>query len=250
MKSGTLNTVISAVVGGVVGAVVAFACGAFSAKGVSESAIPETIDKLKVRELIVSDKMMLWEDGKEDASLLMQNGGILAKTRVIATQFCGNTVTANALLTTPDNPLKPLQECEFYTEMASSKNEGGMLTVRSPDGGNILGNPNGIQSGTAFTITYDPQSNPVCFFRKNDTGERLLGHYLWLPAGQNGTIAIQTPSAPPQQPGTPGDMPQNASAGASMTPNLSVPLPNGTTTQPAPIPPGEQSAMYPPMSRQ
>ena len=233
MKSGTLNTIIAAVVGGVVGAVVAFACGAFSTTG-----LPETIDKLKVGELIVSEKMMLWQDGDEDASLLIQNGGVLAKTRLIATQICGNTVTANAVLTTPDNPLNPLNECEIFTELASSKAEGGMLTVRSPNGGNILGNPDGIQNGLAYTITYDNQGAPVCLFRKNDNGQRILGQFIGLPPGQeNGTIAIMFPQVPPQG-GQPPEMPQNASANP---PAQGMTMPPDNTALPVnPNPGGQQ----------
>lgn len=219
MKSGWFNTVISAVVGGVVGAMVAFACGAFSS-----SAIPESIDKLKVGELIVSDKMLLWEDGKEDADLLIQNGGILAKTRIIATQICGNAMLANVVLTTPDNPTKQLNECTIYTEMGSSPTEGGLLTVRSPDGGNILGNPNGVTSGMAYTVAYDVGGNPACFFRKNATQEMAMGVFGGVANGA-------------QQQGQPQmDMSQQQNVGDSMPPisgNHNV----------------EQNAMVPPMTR-
>ena len=220
MKSGWFNTVVSAAVGGVVGAVVAFACGAFSSQ-----AIPESLEKLKVGELIVSDKMMLWEDGKEDADLLIQNGGILAKTRIIATQICGNAMLANVVLTTPDNPTKQLNECVIYTELGSSPTEGGLLTVRSPDGGNILGNPNGVTTGMAYTVAYDPNGNPACFFRKNATHEMAMGLFGGAPNG----------SQVPQQGQPQMDMSQQQNVGESMPP-----LNN---------PNGEQSAMIPPVTR-
>ncbi|MCL2624877.1 MAG: hypothetical protein FWD31_14540 [Planctomycetaceae bacterium] len=242
MKSGSLNTIIAAVVGGVVGAVVAFACGAFSAKG-----LPETIDKLKVGELIVSEKMMLWKDGDGDASLLIQNGGILATGRIIASQLSGNTVVANAVLTTPDSPLSPLGECTIFTEMASSFSEGGMLTVRSPDGGNVLGNLDGIQSGLAYTVTYDSNSTPVCILRKNDDGQRFLGQFLALPFGQNGTIFVSHP-LPPQQADPQVEMSPNTSAGISMIPNNATPTPG--PTQVAPSPGMDHSAMSPTVIRQ
>ena len=231
MKSGWFNTAFSALVGGVIGAVIVIACGPYFLPG-----LPETIEKLKVKELIVSEKMMLWEDGQEDCSLLIQNGGILGKTRIIATQFCANTVTANAILTTPDNPLKPLNECEIFTEMASSKNEGGMLTVRSPNGGNVLGNPNGVQTGLAYTISYDSQGTPVCFFRANDSGQRLLGQYIALAPGQNGTIAIMTQPAPPADNLSAPAAPMNPAQGMPMQGNN---MPN----------PGEQNAMITPIQR-
>ena len=244
MKSGSLNTIIAAAVGGVVGAVVAFACGAFSAKG-----LPETIDKLKVGQLIVTEKMELREDGKDNFSLLIQNGGLLASTRVIATQFCGHTVTANAVLTTPDNPVNPLDQCEIFTEMASSKAEGGLLTVRSPDGGNVLGKSEGVQTGTAFTITYTNNSTPICLFRKNDNGQRFLGSFVGLPVGQeNGTIFVMSPSVSPQQGGQPPEMSQNAPTAPPVPSNSNPPLP-GNPPQGA-MPGVDQSAMYPPINRQ
>ena len=244
MKSGSLNTIIAAAVGGVVGAVVAFACGAFLRPELPASVIPEKIDKLKVGELIVSEKMMLWEDGKADASLLIQNGGVLASTRVIAQQVCGNAMLANCVLTTPDNPINPLDKCEIFTELGSSKTEGGLLTVRSPDGGFVLGKPEGVQTGLAYTITYNTNGAPICLFRRNDNGQRLLGQFIGLPPGQeNGTIAISFPQ-PPQQNGQPPEMSQNAPTAPPVPSNSNPPLPGN------PNPGVDQSAMYPPINRQ
>ena len=248
MKSGSNNTIIAAVVGGVVGAVVAFACSSFLTPG-----IPESFDKLKVGELIVSEQMMYWKDGDNDAILWIKDGGILASTRVIATQICGNTVTANAVVTTPDNPITPLDQCEIFTEMGSSKAEGGLLTVRSPNGGHVLGNPDGIKTGLAYTITYDNTGAPVCFLRANDTGQRFLGQFMGLPVGQeNGTIAIMLPpGSQPQAGGQAPEVSQNAPAGNPMPSapmdNTAMPSnPNPGATNPG----GESSAMYPPVTRQ
>ena len=242
---GSFNTVIAAVIGGVVGAVVAFACGTFWA--------PTSFNKLKVGELIVSEKMTLWEDGKEDASLLIQNGGILATTRVIATQVCGNAVLANCVLTTPDNPISPLDQCEIFTEMGSSKTEGGLLTVRSPDGGNVIANQ-GVNSGWAYTVTYDATANPVCLLQRNDNGQRVLGQFIAIPPGQNGTIAVMAMPVPAAQQGAQSpEMSQTVPPGAPMNPN---PIQGGPMPEPPANPtpgivsPGvEQSAMNP-VSRQ
>ena len=204
MKSGMMNTVFAAVVGGIVGAVVTMVVGGTF----SRSEIPDSFEKLKVGELIVSQKMMLWEDGKEDADLLIQNGGMLAKTRVIATQISSNTVLANCVLTTPDHPTSRLDECEIFTEMGSSKTEGGMLTVRSHDGGNVLARQGGIPAGWAYTISYDNQANPICFFRRNDSGLRALGRFE-VPQVANPEDGATTNAQQGGAPGQPLEVSQN-----------------------------------------
>ena len=196
MKSGMINTVLAAVVGGIVGAVVTIVVGG----SFFQPEIPDSFDKLKVGELIVSDKMLYWEDGKDDADLLIQKGGILSKTRILAPQLSCNTIQANCVLTTPDHYTTRLEECEIFTEMGSSKAEGGMLTVRSHDGGNVLTRPSGIPTGWAYTISYDNQSNPICFFRRNDSGMRALGRFE-VPQAPNPEGGTATNA---QQSGTPG----------------------------------------------
>ena len=248
MKSGWSNTVVSAMVGGVVGGVVAYMCMVFSPSSASQSAFPESVEKLKVGELIVSDKMLLWQDGEDDASLLMQNGGILAKTRIIAQQLCANAVLANCVLTTPDNPMGRLEECAIFTEMGSSPTEGGMLTVRSPNGGNVLANQ-GALTGMAYTVTYDNQGRPMCVLRNYDTGKRFIGQFMAPPPGlENATIAIYDPSAQQQPPpDSPMEVSQQMAPGAPMNPSQGMQLPGGNPLQgnPPNVPsPGyEQQAM-------
>jgi len=247
MKSGWINTVISAVVGGIVGGVVAYMCMAFSPSNIQHSAFPESIDKLKVGELIVSEKMLLWKDGEDDASLLIQNGGILAKTRVIAQQLCGNAVLANCVLTTPDNPMGKLDECQIFTEMGSSQAEGGMMTVRSPDGGNVLANQ-GITTGSAYTISYTNQGFPVCMLRSNDPmGKRFIGQFIAPPPGrENATVLLIDPSIPPQPTDSQTEMSHNNPPGAPMNPNMQLPgnpMPGNPPNVPSP---GiDQQAMVP-----
>jgi len=236
-------------VGGVVGAVVAFACVAYM-----QPKMPESFEKLKVKELIVSDKMMLVEDGKENFSLLIQNGGMLATTRVIAQQLCSNAVLANAVLTTPDNVLNPLDKCQIFTEMGSSKTEGGLLTVRSPDGANVISNPDGIKTGSKFTVTYTPNGRPMCLFSQNGTGEQLEGIFRLLEPGMNGSIAIAGSTSPGATPLQNTEMPHPPHLGTpvNQTPSgLAGENPlmgNQTPVAPSPIAPNpgiDQSAMYP-----
>ena len=219
MKSGMINTVFAAVVGGIVGAVVTMVVGS----SFFRSEIPDSFEKLKVGELIVSEKMMLWEDGQNDASLLIQNGGMLAKTRVIATQLSSNTVLANCVLTTPDHPASRLDECEIFTEMGSSKAEGGMLTVRSHDGGNVLTREGGIPSGWAYTISYDNQANPICFFRRNDSGLRALGRFE-VPQAQNPEGGAPTNAQQSGTPGQPLEVSQNMPTAPIMPPQQEMSL--------------------------
>ena len=227
MKSGWMNTIMAAVVGGIVGGVVAYLCMAFSPSSISQSAFPESVEKLKVGELIVSDKMLLWKDGDEDASLLIQNGGMLAKTRIIAQQLCGNAVLANCVLTTPDDTRNQLENCHIFTEMGSSPTEGGMLTVRSPGGGNVLANPEGVTTGLAYTISYTNQGFPVCMLRSNDPmGKRFLGQFITPPQGRESLTALLIdPSAQPQPTDQQMELSQNNPQGTPMNQTQGMPLP-------------------------
>ncbi|MDR1494073.1 MAG: hypothetical protein LBT05_15330 [Planctomycetaceae bacterium] len=222
MKSGWFNTVVGAVVGGVVGAVVAFVC--LNTFHPTTASLPEVIDKLKVKELVVSERMFLWNDGKEDADLRIENGVIVARNRIFASEICGKALVGQCVLTTPDDLVKTrLENCTVYTEMASSSNEGGLLTIRSPNGGHLLSAPNGVvNTGYAYTVAYNPQGEPNVFVRQNNTN----------------SIAAITPFVPPQRrPDAPGTSPNgNASSvpptdasSANVPPLNSAPLVTPTT---------------------
>ncbi|MDR1384094.1 MAG: hypothetical protein LBJ67_09650 [Planctomycetaceae bacterium] len=221
MRSGWFNTVVGAVIGGVVGAVVAFVClNTFHPATIAS--LPEVIDKLKVKELTVSERMFLWNDGKEDADLRMENGVIVARNRIFASEICGNALVGKCVLTTPDDLVKTrLENCTVFTEMASSATEGGLLTIRSPNGGHLLSDAKGVNTGYAYTVAYSPQDAPRFFVRENNTQGIAIAQFLAPPANKD-VQGGMAPLAPP------------VDANASSTPtNVAPSVPLNPPTDPS-----------------
>jgi len=201
-----MPSLVSAVLGGIVGAALVLYLGGNTHKN------PDSFDKLKVKELVVSEKFLLWKDGKDDADLLIQDGGILARTKVIATQVCGNAILGNYVYTTPDDFIKkPLGQCAIYTEMASRADQGGIFTVRSAKGPNTL-DPNGIKSGLAYTVAFDGNEVPLCVIRKNATMENML-MFDPKPFMAGGLAGASAPGGQPQH----APAPNTSASGPSQT---------------------------------
>jgi hypothetical protein len=188
------------------------------------TSLPDTIDKLKVKELVVSERMFLWNDGKEDADLRIENGVIVARNRIFASEVCGNAIVGKCVLTTPDDLVKTrLENCTVFTEMASSPQEGGLLTIRSPNGGHLLSNPNGVNTGYAYTVAYNPQGEPRCFVRQNGTDKFALAQFVAPPRSNvTGTPPNgNAPSVPPT-----ADTSVTSTPPINSTPPLAPPAPS------------------------
>jgi len=160
------------------------------------------IDKLKVKELVVSERMFLWNDGKEDADLRMENGVIVARNRIFASEVCGNALVGKCVLTTPDDLVTTrLENCTVFTEMASSPKEGGLLTIRSPKGGHLLSDAQGVKTGFAYTVAYAENDVPRFFVRQNDKNAIAIAQFAAPPQVQQqqpaANAAGNAPSVPP-----------------------------------------------------
>jgi|GEM_PF-5202476 len=166
MKEKIILVVLAAIVGGVVGAgaVLYFP---------QKSQVVTSLDELNVKKLKISDTLFLWPEGKDDADLIMTQGGILARTRIIATQICGNLLVGNAVFTTPDNPQLQVDQCRIFTEMGSNPNTGGAFVVRSPNGAHVLSqgvSPNGF----SYNVGFDERDGLWGYSLDNSTKERAL----------------------------------------------------------------------------
>lgn len=180
MKEKIFITILAAVVGGVVGA-----GGVFYLQKNDQPQTVASFDELTVKKIKISDTLMLWPEGKDDADLIMTQGGILARTRLIATQICGNLIMGNAVFTTPDNPQNQVDQCRIYTEMGSNPNTGGAFVVRSPRGGHVLSQ--GVApSGYSYNVGFDENDTLWGYSLDNSTKERAL--------------MVLAKAGPPQQP--------------------------------------------------
>ncbi|MDR1959419.1 MAG: hypothetical protein LBQ54_10335 [Planctomycetaceae bacterium] len=187
-------SIIAAVVGGVVGAAATMFLPQKSA-----GELAGNLDELTVKKLKVSDTLYLWPEGKDDPDLVMTNGGVLARTRIIATQLCGNILMGNAVFTTPDNPQTQVDQCRIYTEMGSNPKTGGALVVRSPSGPNVLSQ--GVaQSGHSYNVGYDEKDGLWGYAMDNVSKDRALMALVPIkPRQQDGQ------QQPPAEGGVPAD---------------------------------------------
>ncbi|MDR0391136.1 MAG: hypothetical protein LBH59_04465 [Planctomycetaceae bacterium] len=159
------NTVISALIGGVVGAaVVFFASG-------------QKFDELEVRNLTVTGEAKMKSGDNKQPEVIIKNGSVLvpniiAATRVVSTQMQGHVVVANRILTSPDDLIKNANtQWKFYTEIGSSHDQGGEIIVRSATG-SISGTKleNIPKSGWMFRAGYTDNQPNIVFF-SNETKE-------------------------------------------------------------------------------
>lgn len=170
MNQGVMNTVVSAIVGGVVGAaVVFFAGGKGDVKDFS-------VENLKVAKLTITDHaFLLNKEGKEAVAL--KDGSVVAESLVVGhkfvgTQFQGKVMVANRMLTTPDDVLfAPIDKWRFYTELGSSIQAGGELVVRSA-AGPLLANQK-VTNGALFRMGFDTESRPQMLGLYNPVGSPM-----------------------------------------------------------------------------
>ena len=154
-----MNTVVSAIVGGIVGAAVVFFAGNASDKD------PQNvkIQALEVAKLTITDQAtLLSKEGKEE--VVLKEGSILAENvifakKMIGRQIQGHAVVANRVFTTPDDLFAtPMESWRFFAELGSSAEAGGEIVVRSAQGAATVNRP--TNSGALFRMGYDPEHRP------------------------------------------------------------------------------------------
>ena len=202
MKEKAFTIVLSAIVGAIVGATTVFLIP-------SGSKSDNKFDEITVKKINVSEALYLWPEGKDDPDLVMTQGGILARTRLIATQLCGNVVMGNAIFTTPDNPQNQIDQCRIYTEMGSNPNTGGGLIVRSVRGANLLSQGGVIPQGYSYSVGFDEKEGFLGYALDNSTQERV-GMLLGRPNPN-----AQHAATPEEQPATPVDQQESTTAAAA-----------------------------------
>jgi len=167
MNQGMMNTVVSAIVGGVVGAgVVFFAAG----KDTSGDLKDLSIANLKVESLTITNQAtLLNKEGKEE--VVLKEGSVLAENVILAKkfigrQFQGHAMVANRVFTTPDDLIAtPMEQWRFFAELGSSIDAGGELVVRSANGPASVNRP--TNSGTLLRMGYSPEAQPQIWALNN-----------------------------------------------------------------------------------
>ncbi|MDR1924215.1 MAG: hypothetical protein LBQ66_07565 [Planctomycetaceae bacterium] len=162
-----VNTIISALVGGVVGAAVVF-----FVTGKTK------FDTLEVRDLKITEQATLLSADKKQPNVLIKDGSVLVDNflvgkRVVGAQLQGHVFVANRMLTTPDNVMSNANvEWKFYTEIGSTTERGGEVIVRSAAGAIAGQKLDKLPTdGWFFRTGYDDKNRPDISFIQNLTKE-------------------------------------------------------------------------------
>ena len=158
-----VNTIIAAIVGGVVGAgVVFFSGGAGSANAKADLTNLE-LAELKVGKLTISDAAtLLNKEGKPE--VLLKDGSVFAENviiskKMITRQLQGQTMVANRMLATADDIFQiPMEQWKFYAELGATTEGGGEVIVRSVNGPAAVNRP--TTGGSMLRIAHTPELQP------------------------------------------------------------------------------------------
>jgi hypothetical protein len=153
MNQGMMNTVVSAIVGGLVGAGVVFFVG-----GSKVDFNNLELENLQVANLtITTQATLLNEQGTPE--LFIRDGSILAEkvilgNKLIGQQLQGHAIVGNRVFVTPDSLVHtPMEDWKFYAEIGASRDAGGEIVVRSVAGPASVGRTttNGALLRAGFT---------------------------------------------------------------------------------------------------
>ena len=217
MNQGMMNTVVSAIVGGVIGAGVVF-FGA--AKDNTPGDLSDlTVANLKVENLTITNQAsLLSKEGKEE--VVLKEGSVLAENvilgkKIIGRQFQGHAFVANRVFTTPDDLFAtPMESWKFYAEIGSSADAGGEIVVRSATGPASVNRP--TNGGALLRTGYDPEGRPQILALQNH--DRSPMPINWELSEQQKRMLSQV-------------APANA-AGQAFSSDVSVPMGPATATMP------------------
>ena len=185
MNEKMMGSVVSALVGGIVGAAVVFF---FSGKTKFEDLEVANLKITKIATLVNAE-------GKED--VVIREGSVLANNvifgkKFVGTQYQGHVFVGNRIFTSPDDlVLTPMENWRFFTEMGSSREAGGEMIVRSADGPNVVGQE--TKTGAFFRAGFDAANAPQVFATLIDKNVTLPVPFLNPAALQRGAAGAAAP---------------------------------------------------------
>ena len=159
MNQGMINTVIGAIVGGIVGAGVVF----FAGTGSKVDLANLEVGNLKVATLTITEHAEL-HNAEGIPVLALRDGSLMAENvifarKLVGTQLQGHAIVANRVFTTPDNLFTtPMEQWRFFAEIGASAEAGGELVVRSAGGPAVVNQP--TRGGALLRAGFDTEHQP------------------------------------------------------------------------------------------
>jgi len=171
MNQGMMNTVIAAIVGGIVGAGVVF-----FTSGSKVDMNELDLKTLKVASLTITEGAVLL-NAEGNPELFIRDGSVLAEkvilgNKVVAQQVQGHAVVANRMFATPDNLVTtPMDQWRFFAEIGASTDAGGEVVVRSVSGPASVGRP--TTTGALLRYGFTPEEYPQSLAMHNSNRNSL-----------------------------------------------------------------------------
>jgi len=165
MNQGMMNTVFSAVVGGIIGAGVVF----FAGNNKVDMKNLE-LDDLKVANLTITTQATLL-NAEGNPELFIRDGSVLAEKVVLGNKLVGQQLQAHAMVAnrffaTPDNLVHtPMEQWRFYAEIGASTDAGGEIVVRNVQGPASVGRQ--TTNGALLRVGFTPESFPQMLAMNN-----------------------------------------------------------------------------------
>ena len=223
MNQGMMNTVVSAIVGGIIGAGVVFFAG-----GNKMDMSNLELETLQVANLTITEQAVL-VNAEGTPELFIKDGSVLAErvvlgNKLVGQQLQGHAIVGNRVFVTPDNLVAtPMDQWRFFAEIGASTDAGGEIVVRSVNGPSSVGRPttHGALLRTGFTPEGVPQMlalhnvnrSPMAIIQDLSEQQRMM--LSTAAAGPVGTIPAGTfdsGASAPIQGGPAVAMPPSANA--------------------------------------
>ena len=178
--------IVSALLGGIVGAIVVLlAAGQMPTTDVVHAQIEQEMTPsqpsgkfktLEVENLVITNQAsLLNQEGK--AEVVIKDGSLLAEKtvlghKVIGRQIQSHAIVANRMFTTPDDLMTmPMESWRFGTEVGSSAESGGEVLVRSGAGFSTVNKA--TTDGAFLRAGFDPESRPQILALQNGDRRHL-----------------------------------------------------------------------------
>jgi hypothetical protein len=181
MNQGFVSTIISAIVGGVIGAGVVFFAGLHNNVDLAyieskiEAASNIDLDNLEVRNLRVTSLIVAdhaaFLNRAGVPEIILKDGSIVAENVILAKklvgrQMQGHAIVANRMFTTPDDLFAtPMENWRFFAEIGASSEAGGEIVIRNANGSAMVNQP--TRGGALLRMGFDTEAMPQIFALQN-----------------------------------------------------------------------------------
>ena len=167
-----LNTVVSAVVGGLaaVGTTWYVSAQTDANKLVGQNGGSARVKSLEVDSLTVHDSLLLVDPVSKNVLIELRNGEVFAHKGVYSDHVGAWRLTAQKLQTTPDDPLDP--SSPIFGELAVNEDGGGYLALMSP------------QESHSLTMGFD-RYEKGCVVSQNNSDNSRVAQAVFLKPTRN-----------------------------------------------------------------